>query len=184
MLFRHFILREQLWSRPPSLVSNLVVHFFATDTCKILASAHVLKVVQLGSSHPLLFFLYCNRAFLSSLNTGTSSRCSAGNSPARTHEEVNWCFLILNVGKWPEIPLLLPSFYHCCLPTVPFIPRSTPTFYTCSGINVLGADEAQIHLIHSSLNSLRGKKIPTFTWGSLPVCAKGILTLLYLTQLV
>lgn len=60
--------------------------------------------------------------------------------------------------KWSGIPLFLPSFCHLCPPTVPVIPRSIPTFYTCSVINVVGADEAQIYLIHNQLPELRGKK--------------------------
>lgn len=126
--------------------------FLCSNTCKILASTQVPNVLQLRSSLFLIFLLDCRHAFLPPLNTGTWGRCSSGNSSARTHEEVNWCFPCSCMVKWPEIPLLLPSFCHLCPSTVPFIPISTPTFYACSGISVLGVDEAQFHLIHNSLN--------------------------------
>ena len=66
------------------------------------------------------------------------------------------CFFLYING--PEIPLFLTSFCHLCAPTVPFIPASPSTFYTCSGINVLGADKAQTHLIHEELWTSLGEK--------------------------
>lgn len=141
MLFRHFILREKFWFRSSSF--NPGCMFLCSNTWKIFASTHVLKVVQLGSSFLLLVPLYCSHTFLPPLNTSSSSRCSADNSPARSREDVAWCFTCSCTVKWLEISLFLPSFCHLCPPTIPFVPRSTPTFYTYSGINVLGADEAE-----------------------------------------